>query len=313
MLPVLGMGRPRARSHVSEGDSRDGCPWPVKHCAPMTAPDPDALVPLTACPDSQTAALLKAKLEGAGLHVVLQGEQHRAMLGTLGAYVEPRLLVKASQLEQARALVVEDSSGPVTETDPGAPDLTAHPDRDDEAWAARARRRRRWIALAVLLFPVVAALVPLTLEALRGRPGHVVDSAQLGYRVVFPGLEPSSSWGPPGPVRVHTDQGHDPQTGIEYAVSCVLPAADVEDDPAERFRRAKEVLERKLGPLEERTVGEGAQAPHELTSEDGRTVVRVVLAGQRTFFLLASGPRAHESRVTREFFDSFAARTPIDG
>ena len=67
MLPVLGMGRPRARSHVFEGDSRDGCPWPVKHCAPMTAPDPDALVPLTACPDSQTAALLKAKLEGAGL------------------------------------------------------------------------------------------------------------------------------------------------------------------------------------------------------------------------------------------------------
>jgi hypothetical protein len=280
----------------------------------MTAPDPDALVLLTACPDPETAALLKAKLEGAGLHVVLQGEQHRAMLGALGSSVEPRLLVKGSELDQARALIVDDPTAALAESAPGEPDLTTRPDRDDEAWASRARSRRRWIALAVLLFPVLLALVPVTLAALRARAGHVVDSAELGYRVVFPGVEPSSSWGPSGPVRVHADQGHDPRTGIEYAVSCVLPTADVEDDPAERFRRAKEVLERKLGPLEERTVGEGARAPRELTSGDGRTVVRVVLAGRRTFFLLASGPGAHESRETREFFDSFAAREPtLDG
>ena len=82
------------------------------------------------------------------------------------------------------------------------------------------------------------------------------------------------------------------------------------DDPAERFRRAKEVLERKLGPLGERTISAGAGAPHELTSEDGHTVVRVVLAGRRTFFLLASGSRPLESRETRGFFDSFAAREP---
>jgi hypothetical protein len=276
----------------------------------MTAPDPDALVLLTACPDPETAALLKAKLQGAGLHVVLQGEQHRAMLGALGAYVEPRLLVKASELDQARALVVEDPTGAMLATDPGAPDLAARPDRDDEAWAARGRRRRRWLALAVLLFPLVVALVAVALGSLRGRPRHVVDSAELGYRVVFPGVEPSSSWGPPGPVRVHADQGRDPRTGVEYVVSCVLPSADVDDDPAERFRRAKEVLERKLGPLEERTVGAGAQAPHELTSADGHTVVRVVLAGPRTFFLVAGAARPLETRDTHEFLDSFAAREP---
>ena len=273
----------------------------------MTAPDPDALVLLTACPDPETAALLKAKLQGAGLHAVLQGEQHRAMLGALGSYVEPRLLVKASELDQARALIVDESTG--------APDLATRPDPDDEASATRSRRRRRWMALAVLLLPALALLVPAAVVvAVRTRSGHVVDSAELGYRVVFPGVEPTSGWGPPGPVRVHADQGHDPRTGIQYAVSCVLPAESVEDDPAERFRRAKEVLERKLGPLEERTIGEGARAPHELTSGDGRVVVRVVLAGQRTFFLLASGPGVQDSRDTRRFFDSFTAREPkLDG
>jgi len=280
----------------------------------MTAPDPDALVLLTACPDPETAALLKAKLQGAGLHVVLQGEQHRALLGALGSYVEPQLLVKASELDQARALIVEDSSGARAEADPGAPDLTARLDPEDEAWASRRRRRRRWIALAVLLLPVLALPIPVLVEAVRGRSGHVVDSAELGYRVVFPGAEPTSAWGPPGPVRVHADQGQDPRTGIQYAVSCVLPAESVEDDPAERFRRAKEVLERKLGPLEERTIGEGPRAPRELVSGDGQVVVRVVLAGQRTFFLLASGPGVQDSRDTRRFFDSFTAREPkLDG
>jgi hypothetical protein len=280
----------------------------------MTAPDPDALVLLTACADPETAALLEAKLQGAGLHVVLQGEQHRAMLGTLGPYVEPRLLVKASELDQARALIVPDLGGAMAEPDSGAPDLTTRPDRDDEAWESQRRRRRRWMALAVLVLPALLLLVPVAVVAMRGRPGHVVDSAELGYRVVFPGVEPTSGWGPDGPVRVHADQGQDPRTGIQYAVSCVLPAESVEDDPSERFRRAKEVLERKLGPLEERTIGEGARAPHELTSGDGRVVVRVVLAGQRTFFLLASGPGANDSRDTRRFFDSFTAREPkLDG
>jgi len=276
----------------------------------MTAPDPDALVLLTACPDPETAALLEAKLQAAGLHVVLQGEQHRAMLGALGPNVEPRLLVKASELDEARALIVPDPGGAMAEADPGASDLTARPDRDDEDWESRRRRGRRWMALAVLVLPALALLVPVAVVAVRGRPGHVVDSAELGYRVVFPGVEPTSAWGPPGPVRVHADQGQDPRTGIQFAVSCILPAESVEDDPAERFRRAKEVLERKLGPLEERTIGDGARAPHELTSGDGRVVVRVVLAGQRTFFLLASGPGANASRDTRRFFDSFTAREP---
>lgn len=280
----------------------------------MTAPDPDALVLLTACPDPETAALLKAKLQAAGLHVVLQGEQHRAMLGAVGAYVEPRLLVKASEIEQARALVIEEPTDDTAERDPRAPDLEARPDRDDEAWAARGRSRRRWMALAVLLFPLAAGLVPVTLGVLRGRPKHVVDSAELGYWVVFPGVEPTSGWGPPGPVRIHADHGRDPRTGIEYAVSCVLATGDLDDDPAERFRRAKEVLERKLGPLGERTVGKGARAPRELTSEDGRTVVRVVLAGRRTFLLVVLGPEALGARDTREFFDSFATRdASVDG
>lgn len=175
----------------------------------MTASDPDALVLLTACPNPATAALLRAKLEAAGVHVVLQGEQHRAMLGAPSADVEPRLMVKASELDEARAVVAEEPTEDTAERGPEAPDFTVRPDRDDEAWAARTRSRRRWMALAVLLFPLAAGLVPVTLGVLRGRPKHVVDSAELGYRVVFPGVEPTSEWGPPGPVRVHADHGRD--------------------------------------------------------------------------------------------------------
>ena len=170
------------------------------------------------------------------------------------------------------------------------------------------------MALAVLLFPLAAGLVPVTLGVLRGRPKHVVDSAELGYRVVFPGVEPTSGWGPPGPVRIHAITGAIRARASEYAVSCVLATGDLDDDPAERFRRAKEVLERKLGPLGERAVGEGARAPRELTSADGRTIVRVVLAGRRTFLLVVLGPEALGARDTREFFDSFATRdASVDG
>jgi len=277
----------------------------VKHSPPMTGPDPEALVLLTACSDPETAALLQAKLQAAGVHVIVQGDEHRAMPGLPGPDVEPRLLVKASELEQARVLVAEDPTGDTPASDPGAPDP------DDEAWADRSRSRRRWLALAVLFLPLLLMLVPLTFALLHAGPKHVVDSAELGYRVVFPGAQPTSDWGPPGPVRIHADHGRDPRTGIEYVVSCVLAAEDVDHDPTERFRRAKEVLERKLGPLEERAVGEGAR---ELTSGDGRTVVRVVLTGRRTFLLVVLGPAALGARDTRDFFDSFATReAAIDG
>jgi len=280
----------------------------------VTAPDPEALVLLTACPDPETAALLHAKLEAANVHVVMQGGQHRAMLGLFGPHIEPRLLVKASELERAQALIAENAPVDTVGADPAAPQLTAPPDQEDEAWAARRRSRRRWLALAVLLFPFALMLVPVTIGLLRIGPKHVVDSAELGYRVVFPGVEPTSGWGPPGPVRIHAAHGRDPRTGIEYVVSCVIAAQDLDADPADRFRRAKEVLERKLGPLAERTVGAGPEAPRELTAEDGHTVVRVVLAGRRTFLLVVLGPTALGPRDTREFFDSFATReASIDG
>jgi hypothetical protein len=69
------------------------------------------------------------------------------------------------------------------------------------------------MALAVLLLPPRVLLVPLTFGLLRAGPKHVVDSAELGYRVVFPASQPTSEWGPPGPVRIHADHGRDPRDG----------------------------------------------------------------------------------------------------
>ncbi|MBX5482786.1 MAG: DUF2007 domain-containing protein [Myxococcaceae bacterium] len=82
----------------------------------MTGPEPDGseLVLLTVCGDSQEAAIIRSVLESQQIACVVQGEQHRALLGMVGAYIEPRVLVAARDLEAARALL----SAPPAEPEP---------------------------------------------------------------------------------------------------------------------------------------------------------------------------------------------------
>ena len=54
------------------------------------------------------------------------------MLGAPSADVEPRLMVKASELDEARAVVAEEPTEDTAERGPEAPDFTVRPDRDDE-------------------------------------------------------------------------------------------------------------------------------------------------------------------------------------
>ncbi len=66
--------------------------------------------------DNQEASVLRSLLQAHGIRCVVQGEQHRSMLGMLGPYVELRVLVEREDLERARRVVAEaEAAGPPAE------------------------------------------------------------------------------------------------------------------------------------------------------------------------------------------------------
>ncbi|NOJ91847.1 hypothetical protein HMI51_02650 [Corallococcus coralloides] len=62
----------------------------------MGIPDHDFQL-LTTCGDESEAALVRALLQADNIPCIVQGEQHRSMLGVVGAYIELRVLVPASE------------------------------------------------------------------------------------------------------------------------------------------------------------------------------------------------------------------------
>lgn len=63
------------------------------------------LVLLRSCADNNEAALIRSLLEADGIDCVVQGEQHRSMLGIMGAVIELRVLVAERDLEYANSLL----------------------------------------------------------------------------------------------------------------------------------------------------------------------------------------------------------------
>ncbi len=63
------------------------------------------LVTIATCGESTEASLIKGFLESEGVFCYVQGEEHRQMLGVLGAYVEPKVMVKRGDVERAVELV----------------------------------------------------------------------------------------------------------------------------------------------------------------------------------------------------------------
>jgi hypothetical protein len=68
------------------------------------------LVLLMTCADNAEAALIKGLLQSADVHCVVQGEEHRGMLGALGGYIDLRVLVPADELEKAKALLEAEAA-----------------------------------------------------------------------------------------------------------------------------------------------------------------------------------------------------------
>lgn len=78
------------------------------------------LVLLRSCADNHEAALIRSLLESDGIDCVVQGEQHRSMLGIMGAVIEVRVLVAERDREHANALL--DAEGlAVSEPDESGP------------------------------------------------------------------------------------------------------------------------------------------------------------------------------------------------
>ncbi|WP_223635924.1 DUF2007 domain-containing protein [Corallococcus sp. EGB] len=92
----------------------------------MGIPDHDFQL-LTSCGDQSEAALVRALLEANGIPCVVQGEQHRSMLGVAGTYIDLRVLVPANELARAHELL---KSVPQEEPSGGGP--AAMPDLDSE-------------------------------------------------------------------------------------------------------------------------------------------------------------------------------------
>ncbi|MFP2898186.1 DUF2007 domain-containing protein [Corallococcus sp. 4LFB] len=92
----------------------------------MGIPDHDFRL-LTTCGDSSEAALLRGLLEANSIPCIVQGEQHRSMLGVAGAYIEVRVLVLAGELERARELLTS-----VPQEEPPGNGAAATPDPDSE-------------------------------------------------------------------------------------------------------------------------------------------------------------------------------------
>lgn len=67
--------------------------------------DPGHLSFLCSASDNAEASALRALLQANDIDAVIQGEQHRSMLGMLGAYIELRILVPTPLLDKAKAVL----------------------------------------------------------------------------------------------------------------------------------------------------------------------------------------------------------------
>ena len=140
--------------------------------------------------DNAQASLIRAYLEHHEIHVYVQGENHRSMLGMVGAYIALRIMVPGTQLDEARELLEEYENAEPEDEGPefrGAfRDVGDDEDEEDSLELAEVERRVKAARLAAIVLPlgggnfsagaplrglVLAALVGLTLfKAATGAP-----------------------------------------------------------------------------------------------------------------------------------------------
>lgn len=120
-------------------------------------------VVVRSCRDNAEAALLKSVLTDAGIRCVVQGENHRSMLGFLGAYIELRLLVPSDSYEEAKLLLsgAEGSEGAGSEDDDAPADEDKDKDEDPsvQAGAEGGAKEPRPFPISIVLIMLAALLL----------------------------------------------------------------------------------------------------------------------------------------------------------
>lgn len=105
------------------------------------------LVRVASSGNNEEASILRSYLEHHGIHVYVQGENHRSMLGMVGAFIDLNIMVPRHDaenacrlLEEFHAAEVEDDGletrGPFRDQDEPADD------EDDKAYAQKVEIRR---------------------------------------------------------------------------------------------------------------------------------------------------------------------------
>ena len=133
----------------------------------------EGLVFVAEAGDTAEASVLRSYLEDHGIYVYVQGENHRGLLGQVGAYIALRVMVPAAQAGDARSLIAAFHEGVEVEEPPefrGAfrDDGADDPADDLEAWRGSARRRT-----AIRAARVFCVMWP-------AGGGHFVTGAWLG-------------------------------------------------------------------------------------------------------------------------------------
>lgn len=118
----------------------------------------DDFVKLCSAGDNAEASIIRGYLEDAGITVYVQGENHRSMLGMVGAYIELNILVPESDHEQAKemmkAFVAADPDDALGELEgPYRDDFEEEDDEDEHALNDAIKRRTRGVRMVGFMFP----------------------------------------------------------------------------------------------------------------------------------------------------------------
>ncbi|MBL4634636.1 MAG: DUF2007 domain-containing protein [Kofleriaceae bacterium] len=124
---------------------------------PMPKTSDRDFVKLCSARDSAEASFLRSYLESEGITVYIQGENHRSMLGMVGAFIELNVLVASSDYEEANAMM--QAFGEAQPDDEGGlegpyrDDFSEEDEEDDDELQAAIEKRTKEVQNMAILVP----------------------------------------------------------------------------------------------------------------------------------------------------------------
>ena len=122
------------------------------------SPPHDDFVKVCSAGDNAEASIIRGYLEEVGITVYIQGENHRSMLGMVGAYIELNVLVPSSDFEEASEMMrafaeaePEDALGGLE--GPYRDDFEQEEEEDEAELSVAIERRTKGVRMMGFIFP----------------------------------------------------------------------------------------------------------------------------------------------------------------